>query len=181
MLSWLLRNPDFRARLGLTSYGFVAAGAVLLCVTLVRLAGYPWSLDAASSTTLAVTSEAGPYWGVRRFIRVAGRTYACSDGRTRSFDAGLVEVAYDPGRPERCRARAMIGRLGGYEQVPLWAALSWLALGNAAMLGSRAYERRMFDTDGVFVPRVSERALDLLFAAGLGLQALCGVLVLVFQ
>jgi hypothetical protein len=181
MVSFLLRDPDRRARLTLLSYGFVVAGVVLLCGAALRFAGYPWSFDADAVVTVAVISEPGPYFGVRHFIEVGGRRYACSDGRTRRPRARSEAVVYDRDNPARCRARAMVGRLGPYESVPLLAALSWLALGAPVLVRARTYAAAALETGNAPSPGAHSLALDLVFSAGLILQAICGALVIVFQ
>lgn len=181
MLSFLLRDPERRAVYALLGYGFLVAGCGLLCAVCVRLGTRPWSFAATAKTTLSIASEPGPYWGVQHVIEVAGQRYTCSDGRTRAPKATPTEVVYDSDDPSRCRARAEVGRLGAYESIPLFAALSWLALGASTVLRIRGDSRMTLEPERPSDSNSSLIALDAVFVAGLLLQAICGTLVIVFQ
>jgi hypothetical protein len=71
------------------------------------------------------------WFGTEYQIQVGGETFWCSGGDAGEERARGTPVVYDPVHPERCRAEAMLGRLGVYELVAALTSGAFVAAGLA--------------------------------------------------
>lgn len=145
-------DPIRTMKIRLSCAAVGAFGLAYLVALLIYLTPGLFLLGSSNPLTEAIDMRHNRWFGTQYEIRVNGATFWCSGGDGQEERQRGARVVYDAQHPDRCRAQAVVGRLGIYEIVAALCSGTFVATGLAATVFWKNRQARVisFAVAGLF-------------------------------